>query len=65
MCVRVSSMGYDEIKAHLEHVLREAAALHSREQRAETAHAERIAQERYERFVFDGMIPEDLPEGLD
>ena len=58
-------MGYDEIRAHLELLLQEAVELHRREQRDETAHAEQSARERYERFVFDGMIPEDLPEGLD
>jgi len=58
-------VGYDEIKAHLESIFKEATDRHRREQREETAHAESVARERYERFVFDGLIPEDLPEGLD
>jgi hypothetical protein len=58
-------VGYDEIKAHLERLLQDAIDRHRREQREDTAQAERITRERYERFVFDGLIPEDLPEGFD
>lgn len=59
---RPSMKSYDEIRDHLQVQLDEATERHAREESEETRTAVESARDRYERFVFHGMIPDDLED---
>ncbi len=53
---------YDEIRAYLEAELVKAISANALNNQEETARNLASAQERHDRFVLDGMIPNDLTD---
>jgi hypothetical protein len=53
---------YDQIRNRLQAELELATYRHAREDSEESKDAVETAQERYDRFVLHGMIPDDLAD---